>query len=132
MDIALASGAGGVHVGQEDLPWRRCRIARGRLWIGVSTHDLDQRWPLRRPGPIYRLGPTFPSQTKQFDQFAGVELLRQVAARIDLPAYAIGGINGGNLAQVRQAGVHRVAVGHAIWAAEQPAEQARRLVAQLG
>jgi thiamine-phosphate pyrophosphorylase len=55
-------------------------------------------------------GPTFPSATKQFDHFPGVEFLRQVAAEISLPAFAIGGITLENVAGVLAAGFHRVAV----------------------
>ena len=59
-------------------------------------------------------GPTFPSQTKRFDDFAGLDYLRQVAAEIRLPIFAIGGISQQNLPQVLATGINRVAVGAAI------------------
>jgi thiamine-phosphate pyrophosphorylase len=117
VDIALASGAGGVHVGQEDLPLDQViRLAGGRLKIGVSTHDLHQARQAQAGGADYiGCGPTFPSNTKGFKQYAGVEFLAEVAKEIELPAYAIGGIDAGNVSQVIQAGFRRVAVGGAIW-----------------
>ena len=60
------------------------------------------------------IGPTFPSETKSFDKFTGVELLKQVAAEIRLPAFAIGGITRENLPQVTAAGIRRVAVSGAV------------------
>lgn len=133
VDIALASGAGGVHVGQEDLPIHAVQaIAGRRLWIGVSTHDLAQAKQAQACGADYiGCGPTFPSTTKQFSEFAGLEFLRQVAQEIDLPAYAIGGIQSGNISQVQQAGIGRVAISSAIWSSENPRREAESLAGQL-
>ena len=66
------------------------------------------------------VGPTFPSGTKQFEHFPGVELLRAVAAEIRLPAFAIGGITRENIGQVLAAGFTRIAVSGAIIEAEEP------------
>jgi thiamine-phosphate pyrophosphorylase len=92
------------------------RLAGGRLKVGVSTHDLQQARQAQAGGADYiGCGPTFPSNTKSFKQYAGIEFLAEVAREIDLPAYAIGGIDVGNVRQVIQAGFRRVAVGGAIW-----------------
>jgi thiamine-phosphate pyrophosphorylase len=105
----------------------------GRLTIGVSTHNLSQATQAQLSGADYiGCGPTFPSETKSFDQFAGVEWLHQVATEIDIPAYAIGGISAANVSQVLATGVRRIVVGAAIWASQAPEEQARRLADQLG
>jgi thiamine-phosphate pyrophosphorylase len=75
------------------------------------------------------VGPTFPSATKHFDAFPGLDLLRAVRAEIRLPAFAIGGITPDNLPQVLATGIGRVALGSAITSAGDPAAAARELLA---
>ena len=77
------------------------------------------------------VGPTFPSTTKQFDAFPGLELLRAVADEIRLPAFAIGGITLDNLAEVLATGIRRVAVSGAIVDADDPAAAAREFVQRI-
>ncbi len=119
VDIALASGARGVHVGQDDLPVESVlSLTKGKLWVGVSTHNIDQAREAQGAGADYiGCGPTFPSTTKQFAEFAGLDFLQEVAAEIELPAYAIGGIDVENVQRVLDAGLSRVAVSNAVWAA---------------
>ncbi len=126
-DLAVLSSADGVHVGQDELTVAEARrIVGPRMLIGVSTHSLDQARSAVLAGADYiGVGPTFPSSTKSFERFPGVELLRTVAAEIRLPAFAIGGITIDNLPQVLATGVTRVAVAGAIVAADQPAQVAR-------
>lgn len=133
VDVALASGAGAVHVGQEDLPIAEVRRLSGsKLWIGVSTHDISQVRAAQQAGADYiGCGPTFPSTTKQFEQFAGLEFLRQVPAEILIPAYAIGGISIDNIDQVRQTGICRVAVSGAILSAKNPSDAAKAMAQKL-
>ena len=75
------------------------------------------------------MGPTFPSGTKSFPQFPGLDLVRAVAAEIRLPAFAIGGITAANVAGVLAAGLPRVAVSGAVCSAVDPAAAARELAA---
>ena len=133
VDIALASGARGVHVGQEDLPIDSVqRLASGRLWIGVSTHNQEQARAAQAAGADYiGCGPTFPSKTKQFYNFSGLDFLRFAAQEIDVPAYAIGGITSENLPSVLTTGVSRVAISSAIWAADSPIAEAHRFASLL-
>lgn len=133
-DLAAAARADGVHLGQEDLPVHEARrIVGGRSLIGVSTHTIDEARQAVREGADYiGCGPIFPSSTKSFDQFAGLDFLRQVAAEITLPAYAIGGITEKNLSQVVHTGMRRVAVSGGVWQEADPAETARRILSQLG
>lgn len=132
-DIALLAEADGVHVGQEELSIRDARRIVGTdLLIGVSTHSIEQARQAVLDGADYLgVGPTFPSGTKSFEVFAGLEFVRQVAAEITLPWFAIGGINGRNLADVRSAGASRVAVSGAIISATNPNKAASELLAQL-
>ena len=132
-DIAAAVYADGVHVGQDDLPVKAARSVVGpRALVGVSTHSLAQARQAVLEGANYiGVGPTFPSATKQFDAFTGVELLRQVAAEIRLPAYAIGGVSLDNLDSVLAAGFSRVAVSGAMVSAVDPAATATEFERRL-
>jgi thiamine-phosphate pyrophosphorylase len=132
-DVAAAVGADGLHLGQEDLSVRDARVVVGTsTLIGVSTHDIEQAQAAVLDGANYLgAGPTFPSNTKSFDTFAGLGYLRQVAAEVRLPTFAIGGITAANLPEVLATGINRVAVGAAITAADQPASAARRLLGML-
>ena len=102
-DLAALAQADGVHVGQEELSVKDARSIIGPdALIGVSTHSIEQARQAVLDGANYLgVGPTFPSGTKQFDHFPGLELLRAVAAEIRLPAFAIGGIRRENLDQVK-------------------------------
>jgi thiamine-phosphate pyrophosphorylase len=125
-DIAVLVEADGVHVGQDELTVRDARqiVGPDRL-VGVSTHTIEQARQAVLDGADYLgVGPTFPSGTKQFDQFAGLEFVRQVAAEIALPWFAIGGINAENLKSVLEAGASRVAVSGAICGAAEPEQAA--------
>jgi thiamine-phosphate pyrophosphorylase len=133
-DLAVLAEADGVHVGQDDLPLKDARkIVGPDMLIGVSTHSIEQARQAVLDGANYLgLGPTFPSGTKEFERFPGLDFLRRAAAEITLPAFAIGGITLGNLPQVLAAGIRRVAVGQAIVGAASPAEAARGMLAALG
>jgi len=78
------------------------------------------------------VGPVFPSATKHFEQFPGLALLRAVAAEIRLPAFAIGGVDWGNVGEVLATGIRRIAVSSAVVGAADPAEAARQLKTLLG
>lgn len=115
-DIAALSEADGVHLGQEDLSVKDARTIVGpRMLIGASTRHIDQAREAVLDGANYLgAGPTFPSRTKEFDRFAGLDYLRELAAEIRLPTFAIGGIDAVNLPQVLATGITRVAVGAAV------------------
>ena len=121
-DLAALSAADGVHVGQADVSVKDARrIVGPEALVGVSTHSIEQARQAVLDGANYiGVGPTFPSDTKAFEQFPGVELLRAVAAEIRLPAFAIGGISRENLAEVLAAGFTRVAVSAAVTSADDP------------
>jgi len=128
-DLAVLARADGVHVGQEDLSVKDARTIVGpKALVGVSTHSIEQARQAVLDGANYiGVGPTFPSGTKQFEQFPGMELLRSVAAEIRLPAFAIGGITRENLPEVLSAGFRRIALSGAITTAADPAVAARGL-----
>jgi thiamine-phosphate pyrophosphorylase len=128
-DLASLSEADGVHLGQDELLASDARHILGPdALVGVSTHSLTQARQAVVDGADYiGVGPTFPSTTKHFDAFTGLELLRQVASKISLPAFAIGGINLDNLASVLATGFRRVAVSGMIEAAEDPLAVVREI-----
>jgi thiamine-phosphate pyrophosphorylase len=125
--------ADGIHVGQEDLSAKDARAIIGtRMLIGVSTHNIGQARAAVLDGANYLgAGPTFQSNTKSFDSFAGLHYLREVATETSLPTFAIGGITADNLADVLATGVRRVAAGAAITAATDPACAAQQLLGVL-
>jgi len=132
-DIAAAVDSDGVHLGQEDLNVKDARkIVGPRKLIGVSTHSLAQARAAVLDGATYLgVGPTFPSETKSFDTFAGLDFLRQVAEEISLPTFAIGGISLDNLDEVLETGMTRIAVSRGIVAAQDPGAAAQELLERL-
>jgi thiamine-phosphate pyrophosphorylase len=132
-DLAALARADGVHLGQNELSVKDARSIVGpEALLGVSTHNIEQARQAVLDGANYiGVGPVFPSETKQFERFPGVELLRAVAAEIGLPAFAIGGIMRENLPEVLAAGFTRIAVSAAIASADEPGQAARELLAIL-
>lgn len=132
-DIAVASRADGVHLGQEDLPVREARqIVGGDVLIGISTHQLSQAEQAVLDGADYLgVGPVFPSQTKHFAEFPGLDFVRQVAQGVRLPWFPLGGITEENIGQVLAAGASRVAVSAAITSVADPGPAATRLASAI-
>lgn len=132
-DIAVLAEADGVHLGQDDLPVYEARRILGPAGlIGVSTHDLVQLRRAVLEGASYLgVGPTFPSRTKEFAQLAGLDFVRQAAAETTLPFFVLGGVTADNVGQVVNAGGQRIAVSHAICAADDPRRAAMSLRAAL-
>jgi thiamine-phosphate pyrophosphorylase len=119
-DIALSAGAGGVHLGQEDMSVAQARrVLSGEMVVGVSTHNSAQARQAVADGADYiGVGTVFATQTKPTTELAGTDYVRQVAAEIDLPHVAIGGITADNVAEVIEAGARCVAVCSAIISSE--------------
>lgn len=132
-DLARLLQADGVHLGQDDVDVSSARqILGSEAIIGVSTHHLPQLDRAILDGADYvGVGPTFASQTKSFESFAGLDYIRQVARHTSLPAYAIGGITADNVNEVVAAGLHRVAIGQGITQADDPRGAARVISAVL-
>lgn len=129
-DLALALGADGLHVGQEDLPAAAARrILRPGMILGVSTHDEPQARRAREDGADYiAVGSIFPTGTKAGFQLVGLDLLRELRARLGVPVVAIGGITEANAAQVMEAGADAAAVISAVCGTPDPREATARLL----
>ncbi|MDR2644352.1 MAG: thiamine phosphate synthase [Planctomycetaceae bacterium] len=128
-DLAILTGADGVHVGQKDLSVANVRqIIGNKYLIGVSTHNIDQAHQAVIDGADYiGAGPVFESATKNFNSLAGIEFLNDVSRAIKIPAFAIGGINEDNITEIIAAGFTRIAVSNAIKNAQNPKQAAEKL-----
>ena len=112
VDIALAAGADGVHLGQDDLPLEAARPLVGRRLIGVSTHSVEQAEEAERGGADYiGFGPMFPTRTKETGyETRGLSMLASVRLRVSLPIVAIGGITAENVVQTWDNGADAAAM----------------------
>lgn len=129
VDIAIACGADGVHVGQEDMAASdvRRQVGDGML-IGVSAHTVEEAVEAVQNGADYLgLGAVFSTSTKTDVSTMSYETLKAICAAVDVPTVAIGGINAGNLMQLAGSGVDGVAVVSAIFAQSDPGAAAKRL-----
>jgi thiamine-phosphate pyrophosphorylase len=131
-DIAAMVGAAGVHVGQEDLPVDEARkICGAPLWVGVSTHTLEQLRAAEATSADYiAVGPIFPTGTKANpDPVVGLEFLRAARQITRKPLVAIGGITVESASEVYRAGADSIAVIRDLMAARDPAHRAREYLA---
>jgi thiamine-phosphate pyrophosphorylase len=134
VDVALACGADGVHLGQNDLPIPEARrIVGPDLILGASCHSLEQALRAEGEGADYvNVGPIFATQTKVGGVApVGVELIRTVKDRLGVPQTCMGGINAGNVAQVVRAGAERIAVVSAVVGAADVKTAAEDLVQRI-
>lgn len=130
-DIALAAGADGVHLGQDDLPVSEARRLLGtRGIIGVSTHSVEEALRAQEEGADYiGFGPLFPTATKDAGPAKGIEGLRAVRDAVSLPIIAIGGISGGNAGEVIREGADGIAVISAVLNARNAGDASRQMCA---
>jgi 4-hydroxy-2-oxoheptanedioate aldolase len=128
-DLAAACGAGGLHLGQHDLPSAAARqVAGGATIIGVSTNTVEEARAAEAAGADYvAVGAIFPTASKADPRQASLERLREVKAALRIPVVAIGGINGGNIRDVVAAGADAAAVISAVCGAADPRAAAAEL-----
>jgi thiamine-phosphate pyrophosphorylase len=133
-DVAQASGADILHLGQDDLPVLHARRLLGDdVLVGRSTHDRAQVEAADvEPGVDYFcVGPTWPTPTKPGRPAPGLDLTRHAARTATRPWFAIGGIDLDNLEQVLTAGATRVVVVRALTEAADPRAAAGAFKARL-
>jgi len=130
-DVALISGAAGVHLGQTDLPPVAARQILGpdRI-VGFSTHNMEQALQADKlPVDYIAIGPIFATVSKENpDPVLGVEELARIVQSIHKPVVAIGGITLENGGGVVRAGVQSVAVIHNILSAPNIPERVREWI----
>lgn len=119
VDIAIACGADGVHVGQEDMATAQVRRRVGDgMMIGVSVHSVEEALEAVRNGAdCLGVGAMFSTSTKADASVLPREVLRDICNAVDVPVVAIGGIGKGNLMQLAGTGVDGVALVSAIFGA---------------
>ena len=125
VDLALACGADGVHLGQDDMPTDRARRLLGSgAWIGRSCDSADRvRDAIDAGADCIGVGPVFTSSTKPKDALGGVALMESCAelcAARETAMLAISGITPGNAHELARVGCPGVAVSGAVCAAEDP------------
>jgi thiamine-phosphate pyrophosphorylase len=118
-DVALAVGADGVHLGQDDLPLLYAKkIMKNRI-IGISTHSLEQAMNASAAGASYiGFGPIYHTATKDAGIPQGPQKLKEIKDNITIPVVAIGGIGLENLMDLFRAGADAVAIASAILKAD--------------
>lgn len=111
LDIALAVGADGVHLGQDDLPCKVARKLAPGFIIGVSTHSLKEALEAEKDGADYvNIGPIFPTTTKTGQKALGVGVIKKVSDKLRVPFTVMGGIKQTNIKEVVLAGAKRIAM----------------------
>ena len=133
LDLALATDADGLHLGQNDLP---IGVARKLLPIdkilGCSTTTVNQAIAAQSEGADYiAVGSIYPTTSKETVEVVGLDRLRQIRQAVTLPLIAIGGITKDNVAEVMAAGADSVAVISAVVRAEYVEEAAREIAETL-
>ena len=129
VEVAVACGADGVHVGQEDMEAGevRRRVEEDMI-LGVSVHTVEEARQAVRDGADYLgLGTVFPTGTKTDVDVMSGETLLAICGAVDIPIVAIGGLNRGNILQLSGSGVDGVALVSAIFGAEDIEETCREL-----
>jgi len=133
VDLALAVGADGVHLGQDDLPPRAARpLLRPGMVLGRSTHSAGQAREAQVEGADYiAVGSMFATRTKPDFQLVGPELIRAIRPETRSPLVGIGGVTRENVAEVIRAGADGVAVISAVCGAPDPAAATREFLAAI-
>lgn len=131
VDIALLSGAGGVHLGQDDLPAAEVKKLFPELFVGVSTHNLPEIKDALASGCDYlNIGPIFPTQTKSVQYPAvGVETLKKLIPEVTIPFSVMGGIKAPHIRKLRQAGARHIAMVTEITQAANIRQKVQELIA---
>lgn len=130
VEIALAIDADGVHVGQSDIMGRDIRAMIGENKIlGISAGTVEEAVAAQRAGADYiGVGAVFGTSTKKNARNMTVEKLKEIRSAVSIPVVAIGGINAGNLRELRGSGMDGIAVVSAIFAAENPGKATAQLL----
>ena len=130
VEVALACGAAGVHLGQQDMPIAQARRMAGPdLILGASAHTVQEALEAQAAGADYLgVGAVFSTSTKAGASPLPLATLREICAAVSIPVVAIGGITETNLLQLTGCGAVGVAVVSAIFGAPDPGAATARLV----
>ena len=133
VDIALAVGAAGVHVGQNDLPAAQVKRIAPELIVGVSARTVEDAKKAQQDGADYLgVGAMFSTSTKKDAQTIGIERLKEITQTVSIPVVAIGGIKKENAHLLRDTGIQGIAVVSAVIAQSDIRGAARELMEIMG
>ncbi len=121
VDVAVAAGADGVHLGHQSMPAGAVRkIVGDRMLIGMSCHSVEDAWEAETQGADFvTFGPIFPTPSKmRFGKPVGPEALAAAARKVQVPVFGLGGINQGNARRVMSSGAYGISLISAIFAAD--------------
>ena len=132
VEIALKIGADGVHVGQSDIKGRDIRAMIGEDKIlGISAGTVEEAIAAEKAGADYiGVGAVFGTSTKKNARNMTMDRLKEIVEAVNIPVVAIGGINSQNISELSGSKVDGVAVVSAIFAAENPGEATKDLLAK--
>lgn len=133
VDVALAVGADGVHLGQDDFPIPAARRLGPDLIVGASTHSVAEALRAQAEGASYiNIGPIFATGTKRWEgEFLGIEGLRRIAAVTRIPFTVMGGIKREHFRELAAVGAQTMALVTAVTAAPDPRRATEELLAAL-
>jgi thiamine-phosphate pyrophosphorylase len=134
IDVALAVDADGVHIGTGSLPIYKVRRLLGeRKLIGVSCHNQVQAITAQEMGADFvTFGPVYFTQSKAaYGDPLGLGLLRTITEMLQIPVFALGGVNQQNCTEVLSCGVRGIALISAVMSAPEPREAVKGLLARL-
>lgn len=125
LDIALNSGADGVHLGQEDTPLIEARKLAPELIIGVSTHSVEEALEADKNGASYiNIGPIYATGTKALSILPlGIESISEISTLIDIPFTVMGGIKAKHIPELLKKGASKIAMVTEITEAENITEK---------
>jgi thiamine-phosphate pyrophosphorylase len=134
IDVALATGADGVHLGRESVPITSARELVGtKKMIGVSTHSLKEVQEAEEQGADFIVfGPVYFTPSKaNYGAPQGLMALKEIVEKNSLPVYAIGGLKSENILETKKTGIRGIALISAVVSASDPKTAAERIIAQL-
>lgn len=133
VDIAMATGAKGVHLGVNSVPVRVVRKIAPQLMIGVSTHSLDEALRAEEDGADFiTFGPVFETPSKlPYGMPKGTSALEEVTSRLRIPVFAIGGIDIDRIDEVFDAGAYGIALIRAVMLSDDPQKYVEELIEKI-
>lgn len=130
VDLALASDADGVHLGQDDMPLREARKIAPELLLGTSTHNLEEVIAAQHEECSYlNIGPIFKTGTKTLSMNPlGVDLLSELARQVKCPFSVMGGIKFDHLPELKKRGAKHIAAVTAFTASDDPRREVEKWI----
>jgi len=133
LDIALASNADGIHLGQDDIDLKTARKLLGySKIIGISANnEIDISKALKQGCDYIGIGPVFETPTKKDKKPIGVEKIKTLTKDLNIPWFAIGGIKSNNISYLKRNGFKKVALVSELMNSEDPKEDAMMILKEL-